>query len=91
MEVIPNTCESVDSTNIHGTRATNSFATGSSEGQCGVHLVLDFDKGVQDHGSASAQVDLVFLHLRLVAGFVGVPSVHGKLLYLGSPQTCHIG
>lgn len=34
-------CQGVDTSNVHGTRATNTLSTRSSEGQGGVLLVLD--------------------------------------------------
>ena len=49
----------------------------------GVHLVLDLDEGVEDHGPALVEVDVVLLHPGLVAGLLRVPPVNGELLGAG--------
>ena len=61
-------------TNIHGAGTTDSLATGSSEGQTRVHLILDLDERVQHHGAAVVQVHLVVLHLRLGPRLLRIPS-----------------
>merc|ERR1719464_1600947 len=50
-----------------------------------------FDQGIQNHWTASIQIDIIFLHCRFVSWFVWIPSVYCKFLGLGSSQTCHIG
>ena len=83
---LPDAGQGVDSANVHGAGAADALAAGPAEGQGGVHLVLDLDEGVEDHGAAGVEVDLVLLHGGLVAGLVGVPSVDGEGLLLGGPQ-----
>ena len=89
--LLPNTGQGVDSANVHGTGATDTLTTGSPEGQGRIHLVFDFNQGIQNHGSTSVQVDLIFLHLGLVSGLVGIPAVNCKLFALGCSQTSYIG
>jgi len=72
----------VHASNVHSARATDAFPAGPSEGQGGVHLVLDLDQSVQDHGATVVQVDLVVLHLGLGSGILGVIPVDGKGLFL---------
>ena len=33
---------------VHSTRPANSFSTRTTECQCGVHLVLDFDESIEN-------------------------------------------
>ena len=73
-------------TNIHGARATDSLPAGPSERQAGVHLVLDLDQGVQDHGATVVEVHLVVLHLWLVTRLLRVPPVDSEGLLLLGPQ-----
>jgi len=72
----------VHASNVHGARATDAFPAGPSEGQGGVHLVLDLDQSVQDHGTTVVQVNLVVLHLGLGPGVLGVIPVNCKGLFL---------
>lgn len=58
------TGERVLAVNVHGTGPANSFATGASEGQGRILLVLDFDESVQDHWAACVKVYLVGLQMR---------------------------
>ena len=89
--LLPNAGQGVDSANVHGTGATDTLTTGSPEGKGRIHLVFDFDQGVQNHGTTSVQVDIIFLHLGLVSGLVGIPAVYSKLFALGCSQTSYIG
>lgn len=68
---------------VHGTAATDTLTTTSSEGQSGINLVLDADEGVQDHGSGLAEVEGVGLQAWLLAGGIGAPSVDLEGLQLG--------
>ena len=43
------TRESVDTVNVHRTASANTLTTAPSEGQSGISLVLDADKGVEHH------------------------------------------
>lgn len=74
--------QGVGATNVHGARAANTLATGATERQCGINLVLDLDEGIQHHGTTLAHVDLVGLHVRLLACIVRVPAVDLELLNL---------
>ena len=65
-------------TDIHGAGATDALPAGPPEGQAGVHLVLDLDEGVQDHGAAVIKIHLVVLHLRLVPWLLRVPPVDSE-------------
>jgi hypothetical protein len=62
-------------TNVHSARATDAFSARSPEGQSGVHLILDLDEGVEDHGATVVQVNLELLHLGLVSGILRVISI----------------
>ena len=44
---------------------------------------FDFDKCVEDHGTTSVQVDLVFLHCGFLGWGIWIPSVDGEGLNLG--------
>lgn len=70
----------VGSADVHRAASANSFAAWPAESQCWVHFVLDLDQGVENHGSASVQVDFVRLHLWLLLGSLGVPSVDVEVL-----------
>lgn len=69
------TCQGVDSVNVHGTTSANTLATTPPERQGGVHLVLDPDERIQHHGSGLVQVERVRLHLGLGGRLIWVPSV----------------
>lgn len=69
------TCQGVDSVNVHGTTSANTLATTPPESQSGVHLVLDPDERIQHHGSGLVQVECVRLHLGLGGRLIWVPSV----------------
>mmetsp|Transcript_111121 Transcript_111121/g.270035 ORF Transcript_111121/g.270035 Transcript_111121/m.270035 type:complete len:367 (-) Transcript_111121:38-1138(-) len=91
-------CEAVLAVDVHGTRAADALAARAAEGQGGVHLVLDLDEGVQDHGSARLEVDGVLLQIGL-GHLVRVVAVDAELLrrsHLRSgrckgPGTWHMG
>lgn len=91
--------QSVDSVNVHGATAADTLTAASSEGQRGVDLVLYPDEGIEHHRTGLIQVQRVGLHMGLLRGRVGVPSVdverlgsrvlrwvgfvHGRSLLLG--------
>lgn len=77
---LPDASQSVDSANVHGAGSTDSLSTGSAECQGGVNLILNLDQGIQHHGGALVQVDLVLLHTRFLLWLVWVPSVDGERL-----------
>lgn len=73
------TSQSVGTTNIHGTRSTNTFSARSSKRQGGILFVFDFQKGIQNHGSTLIQIHLISLHLRLHLRGIWVPAVNLEL------------
>lgn len=77
------TCQCVDSINVHRTAPANPLATASPERQCRVHLVLDPDQSVQHHWSGLVEIKAVLLHFRLRGRLVRVPSVDLEGLHLG--------
>lgn len=81
--LLPDASQGVDTANVHGARSTNPLPTRAAEGQGGIHLILDFNQGIQDHRSASVQVHFIVLHGGLVPGLVRVPSVDGEGFGLG--------
>ena len=74
-------------TNIHGARSTDALPARPPECQTGIHLILDLDQRIQDHGSTVVEVNLVVLHLGLGPGLFWIPSVDGEGLLLLRPQT----
>lgn len=75
--------EGVDTVNVHGTRTADSLTAGSAEGQSRVNLVLYPDKSVQHHGAGLVEVELVALHVGLLARLVRVPAVDLEGLHVG--------
>lgn len=75
--------EGVLAVDVHGAGAANAFAARPPQGQSRVDLVLNLDEGVQHHRTAGAKIDLVFLHVRLLARLVRVPAVDGEGLHVG--------
>jgi len=57
--------ESVAAVDVHCAGTADAFSARSAEGEGGVELVLDLDEGVENHGTALFQIDLVLLELRL--------------------------
>ena len=51
---------------IHGTGPTDPFSARPPEGEGRIDLVLDLNKGVQNHGPTLFEVDLVVFELRLL-------------------------
>jgi hypothetical protein len=54
---VAETRESVCSINVHRAGSANALATGSAEGEGWILLIFDFEKCVEDHGSAVVEVD----------------------------------
>jgi hypothetical protein len=79
---VPNTRQCVLTGDVHGTRATNAFATRSTKRQCRILLVLDFYKRVKHHRAAFVHVNFICLCTRLVASHLRVPTVD---LYIHVP------
>mmetsp|Transcript_109657 Transcript_109657/g.224062 ORF Transcript_109657/g.224062 Transcript_109657/m.224062 type:complete len:249 (+) Transcript_109657:334-1080(+) len=72
--------EAILSADVHGARAADALPAGPPERQRGVHLVLDLDEGIENHGAASFQVDGVLLEPRL-GHRVRIVSVDAELLW----------
>lgn len=72
--------EAVVAVDVHGAGAADALAAGAAEGEGGVDLVLDLDQGVEHHGPALGEVDLVALEPGLRRGLVGVPAVDRERL-----------
>lgn len=70
-----NTCQSVCATDGHGARSANSLATRSTESQSRIHFILDFNQSIEHHWTASVQIDLVRLNVRLLLWDLRIPSV----------------
>jgi hypothetical protein len=68
---------------VHGAATADTLTATSSEGQSRVELVLDSDKGIENHGSSLVEVQSVGLKTGLLAGGIGVPSVDLEGLHLG--------
>lgn len=65
----------VGSVDVHGATAADTFSAASAEGQRGVDLVLDSDKGIENHRTGLFEVESVRLHLGLLGRVLGVPPV----------------
>ena len=48
---IPDASKSIDTLNIHSTRATNTFTAGPPEGQGWINFILDLNKSIKYHGA----------------------------------------
>jgi hypothetical protein len=75
--------ESVNTVNVHGARTADTFTARSPESQGRVEFVLYPDERIEHHGSGLVQVEVVGLHLGLLAGLVRVPTVDLEGLHLG--------
>lgn len=73
-------CKCVDTIDVHRTASADSLSATPSEGQGRVGLVLDADERVEHHRAGLVEVERVLLHVRLLGGFIGVPSVDLELL-----------
>lgn len=67
--------ECVGAANVHCTRAADALATRSTESERWIHLILDLDQCVEHHRTAGAEINFVALHVRLLVGLVGIPTV----------------
>lgn len=66
------TGKGVDAVNVHGAATTNTLAARAAEGQGRVNLVLDLQKGVENHGARLVQIDIVGLHPGLLSRILRV-------------------
>ena len=90
-EHVPDASQGVDPADVHRARSADALPARPPERDCRVHLVLDLDERVENHGTAGVQVDVELLHARLVPRSVGVPSVDEELLVLGRADASHRG
>lgn len=51
---------------IHGARSTNAFSARSPEGEGGIQVLFDIEKGIEVHGWYFFEVNIVANILRLV-------------------------
>mmetsp|Transcript_19832 Transcript_19832/g.38873 ORF Transcript_19832/g.38873 Transcript_19832/m.38873 type:complete len:288 (-) Transcript_19832:50-913(-) len=58
----------VATVDVHGTAATDTLTARTAESQGGIHLVLDLDKSIQNHGTALVKVHRVVNHGGLALG-----------------------
>lgn len=75
--------KSVLSVDVHGAATADTLTATSSKCQGRVELVLDSDKGIENHRSSLVEVQRVGLKTGLLAGSIGVPSVDLEGLHLG--------
>lgn len=81
--ILGNVCDAgkmVPAVAVHGAGSADALPARSSEGECGVDLVLDFDEGVEVHGPCLLHVDVVGHVVGPVFGVSGVHSVDVKPL-----------
>ncbi len=71
----------VSSIDVHGTTSTDSFTATTTECQSRIDLILDFEQGVQHHGSTCIQVHFIFLQTGLFAGLLRIPTINLNLLH----------
>jgi hypothetical protein len=84
------TCQRVDTVNVHCTATANALSAASSECQSGVDLVLDPDQCVQHHRARLVQVECVRLHAGLRRGLIRVPPVGFEGLVLWFLGRCRL-
>mmetsp|Transcript_5219 Transcript_5219/g.14639 ORF Transcript_5219/g.14639 Transcript_5219/m.14639 type:complete len:249 (+) Transcript_5219:1756-2502(+) len=72
--------QGVATVNVHGARATNTFAARSTKGQGGILFALDFNESVQHHGTARVQVDGISAQIGSLHGILRIPAVHLEIL-----------
>lgn len=53
---VTKTRQRIPPVNVHGARAANTLAAGTTEGEGGILFGFDFDEGVEDHGAAGVEV-----------------------------------
>lgn len=66
----------IDAVNVHRAASANTLTATPSEGQCGIHLVLDPDQRIQHHRACLVEVQGVRLHLWLFRWIIWRPSVN---------------
>ena len=59
------TCQCVCTVNVHRTRTAYTFPARPTEGQRGIRLIFNFDKGIEHHWSTIVQVNLVGVNSRV--------------------------
>lgn len=75
--------ESVNTVDVHGARTANTLTARSAESEGRVEFVLYPDERIEHHRSGLVQVEVVGLHLGLLAGLVRVPTVDLESFHLG--------
>ena len=76
------TCQGIDTINVHRTASTNALSTTPPERKRGVNLILDPNECIQHHRPGLVQVQGIRLHLRLARRLIRVPPIYLKCLDL---------
>lgn len=79
-EIIPQASQSISTIDIHRARSTDSLAARTTEGQGRVNFVLDLDQGIEHHRPTSIQINLVSLHMWLVARLIRILKMQAATL-----------
>lgn len=74
--------QGVGTIDVHGATSANTLTARATEGQGRIDLILDLDKGIQNHGSALVQVHLIGGNVGLLL-LLGVPAVDFEILHVG--------
>lgn len=75
--------QGVQSVTVHGAAAADALSARAPEGECGIHIVLNVEQGVEVHGRNLLEVDVVADVFGLVVGLFGVVAVDEEPLHFG--------
>jgi len=78
----------MSSVDVHGAGSANTFSAASSERQSWVNLILNLDKGIQEHGAAFLHVNIIRNVVRLVSWLIWVGSINVKPLHISFLLVC---
>jgi len=76
--------ERISAVDVHGTAATNTFATRAAEGKRRIDLVFDLDQRVENHRPAGVEIDLVTVHTRILV-IVRAPAINREGTHICRP------
>jgi len=71
--------EGVGTVDVDGAGPANALAAGTTQGECGVHVVFDVQQGIQNHGTALLELDVVGLQRGLLLG-LGIITINVECL-----------
>lgn len=76
------TRQRIGAIDVHGTGPADTFAARAPESQSGIKVRLDLDEGIQNHGAALFQIELVGLGLGLIARLppIDLEGLHARRL-----------